>query len=201
MARKFSGASLLLATHNEGKAQEIQAVFMPMNITIKTLADFNLPVPEETGVTFLENAKIKAQAAAIVSGIPALADDSGFCVRALGDAPGVYSADWAQQADGTRSYLKAMEKINALLSAHHDKQAFFAATLVLAWPDGHCEVAEGRVKGHFVFPPCGDHGFGYDPCFIPEGQTQTFAQLGLDFKKNISHRARALEALLNQCFR
>lgn len=201
MARKFSGNALLLATHNAGKAAEIMSAFAPLAIPIKTLADFNLPVPDETGESFLANATLKALAAARAANMPALADDSGFCVQALGGAPGVYTADWAEQPDGTRNYNQAFEKINSLLVPHQNHAAAFVATLVLAWPDGHVEVTEGQVTGAFVFPPRGQEGFGYDPCFVPSGHSQTFAELGPHFKKQLSHRARALDSMINKCFR
>lgn len=201
MTRKFSGDNVVLATHNTGKAAEIIAFFEPLDLRVQTLADFNLPAPDETGTTFLENASIKALAAAHASGLPALADDSGFCVAALNDAPGVYTADWAMLPDGTRDYKIAFQKIHTLLAGNPDTSAVFVATIVLAWPDGHIEYTQGRVEGAFVFPARGDKGFGYDPCFIPQGQTQTFAELGPDFKKTCSHRARAMEAMVAKCFR
>lgn len=201
MIRKFSGDTLILATHNAGKAVEILGFIEPLGIKIQTLADFNLPAPDETGETFIENASIKALAAAKSTGLPALADDSGFCVRVLEDAPGVYTADWATLPDGTRDYHVAFQKIQILLAGRSNVSAAFVATIVLAWPDGHIEHTQGQVEGTFVFPPRGDKGFGYDPCFVPAGQTHTFAELGSDFKKSCSHRARALEAMIAKCFR
>lgn len=200
--RRFSGDTLLVATHNAGKLEEFQQIMTPLGITVASASDHNLPEPAETETTFIGNARIKAHAAARATGLPALADDSGLEVAALGGAPGVYTADWAETPTG-RDFVMAMEKTHALLVAARAPQpwaARFCCTLVLAWPDGHDEVFEGHVAGQLVWPRRGADGHGYDPMFQPDGQTLTFAEMGAAQKNTLSHRGAAIAALMQGCF-
>ncbi len=197
MTRKFSGNKLILATHNKGKVEEISALLGAYVREFPSAGSLNLPEPAETGTTFLENATIKALAAAQATGFPALADDSGLCVNGLGGQPGVYSADWAGHP---RDFKVAMQRIHDELGGHPDRSAYFVSVLVLAWPDGHAEYVEGRVDGTLVWPVRGDGGHGYDPMFIPQMHDRTFAEMTLDEKGQISHRARAFSALIEKCF-
>ena len=200
MARIFDGDALIIATHNDGKAREISDLLSPYVSKFYTAKDLDLPDPEETETTFKGNAALKALAGAKNSGKPALADDSGLAVTALGGDPGIYSARWAQGEDGSRDFDMAMGKIEALLAEHEDKSAAFICALSLAWPDGHVETVEGRVEGVISFPARGDKGFGYDPIFIPDGHETTFAEMDSDKKHEISHRADAFEKLVSLCF-
>jgi len=198
MTRKFTEKTLLVATHNAGKLHEMRGIFDQHGITLKSAADFDLPEPEETETTFVGNARIKAHAAAKATGMPALADDSGIAVDALDGEPGVYTADWAETPHG-RDFMKAMEKTHRLLDeigAPEPRTAHFHATLVLAWPDGHEEVFEGVANGRLVWPPRGRDGHGYDPIFVPNGDDRTFAEMSWTEKNAISHRARAIAALV-----
>ncbi|MCX7558254.1 RdgB/HAM1 family non-canonical purine NTP pyrophosphatase [Sulfitobacter sp. F26204] len=202
MTRKFTGDRILVATHNVGKLAEMQQLFAPHGVTVVGAAELNLPEPEETEDTFVGNARIKAHAAAKATGMPALSDDSGIEVEALDDAPGVYTADWAETPNG-RDFLMAMTKTHKLLeekSAPHPRRARFCATMVLAWPDGHDEVFEGRVNGHLVWPLRGELGHGYDPMFQPDGHDQTFAEMKPSQKNKISHRADVFAKVLKGCF-
>ena len=157
----------------------------------------NLPEPAETGATFIENATIKALAAAQATGIPALADDSGVCVNGLGGQPGVYTADWLGPK---RDPLVGMQRVQDELGDHPDRSAYFVSVLVLAWPDGHTEYVEGRVNGTLAWPIRGNGGHGYDPMFVPEARDRTFAEMTLEEKGQISHRGRAFIALIEKCF-
>lgn len=200
--RKFTGDKLLVATHNQGKLEEIAALLSPYGVAVTGAADLDLPVPEETETTFAGNARIKAHAAARATGLPALADDSGLAVDALGGQPGVYTADWAETENG-RDFPLAMRKVHDLLedgSVQHPRTARFVSTLVLAWPDGHDEVFEGVVPGQIVWPPRGDQGHGYDPIFQPTGHDITFAEMDRWEKNRISHRADAFRKLVEGCF-
>jgi XTP/dITP diphosphohydrolase len=199
MTRRFNGDTLVIATHNAGKLKEFRAMFGDRVPQLVSAGDLGLDAPPETGTTFIENALIKARSVAEATGHPALADDSGVCVDALGGAPGVYSADWAEAPGKPRDFGMAMARVNEELADNPDRKAHFRAVLVLAWPDGHYETAEGRVQGVIVWPPRGDQGFGYDPVFVPEGSDKTFAELP-DNKKVFSHRARAFKALVDKCF-
>ena len=196
MARRLAGGRLALATHNEGKLVEIAALVAPWGIAAEGAAALGVPEPEETGATFEENAVLKALAVARATGLPALADDSGLVVPALGGAPGIYSARWAGAA---RDFGTAMRRVEAELGTS-GRAASFVAALALAWPDGHVEVFRGEVRGHLVFPPRGGRGFGYDPIFVPEGHAETFGEMDPDAKHRISHRARAFEQLARACF-
>ena len=202
MTRRFEGDRLLIATHNAGKLAEMAQLFEPLGISVVGAAEMNLPEPEETENTFVGNARIKAHAAAKATGLPALADDSGIEVEALNNAPGVYTADWAETPDG-RDFMMAMTKTHDMLEeagAQHPRKARFCATLVLAWPDGHDEVFEGRVPGTLVWPVRGALGHGYDPMFQPNGHQITFAEMNSDQKNAISHRADAVSKLIAGCF-
>jgi len=195
--RRFDGDHLLIATHNKGKLEEMAALLAPFGITVSSAKDHGLPEPEETGTTFVENARIKAHAAAQATGLPALSDDSGIEIDALDGAPGVYTADWAETPDG-RDFIMAMHKTHDLLQAKaapHPRTARFCCTLVLAWPDGHDEVFPGVMEGEIVWPMRGDEGHGYDPIFQPKGHIQTFGEMDRWEKNRISHRARAVEQL------
>ena len=202
MIRKFTDKTLLLATHNAGKLKEVREILAPFGISVTSAGEMGLDEPEETESTFIGNARIKARAAVQATGLPALADDSGIEVDALDGAPGVYTADWAETPNG-RDFMMAMEKTHRLLeakSAPHPRTAQFCATLVLAWPDGHEEIFEGTSEGHLVWPPRGREGHGYDPIFVPDGHDITFAEMSWAQKNQISHRARALEKLIESCF-
>ena len=199
--RGFSGKELLVATHNAGKLDEISALLAPYGITCVGAKAKGLIEPEETETTFVGNARIKAHAAAKAAGLPALADDSGIEVDGLGGAPGVYTADWAETPSG-RDFLKAMTRTWEELEnaqAPYPRTARFRATMVLAWPDGHDEVFEGKVEGQVVWPMRGKQGHGYDPMFQPDGYEQTFAEMDPDLKNHISHRADAFRKLV-ACF-
>ena len=196
--RRFTGDKLLVATHNKGKLEEIAALLYPFGITCISAADMGLPEPAETENTFIGNARIKAHAAATATGMPALADDSGIEVDGLGGAPGVYTADWAMTPTG-RDFTLAMTRTWAGLeavSAPYPRRARFRATMVLAWPDAHDEVFEGKVEGQVVWPMRGAAGHGYDPMFQPDGHTLTFAEMDPAEKNKISHRADAFAKLI-----
>jgi XTP/dITP diphosphohydrolase len=201
--RRFRAPRLVLASHNPGKLAELQALLAPHGVAITSSRDLGLPEPAETGRTFAANARLKGHAAAQATGSPALADDSGLEVRGLGGAPGVHSARWAGPE---RDFGKAMARVRDELSSRFgtferaDRRAAFVAVLCLAWPDGHDELAEGRVEGELVDPPRGAQGFGYDPMFAPEGQGRTFGEMPAADKQQRSHRARALRRLLAMCF-
>jgi XTP/dITP diphosphohydrolase len=203
LSRRFTEPRLLLASHNPGKLAELQALLAPYAVAISSSREFDLPEPAETGLTFADNARLKAHAAAQASGLPALADDSGLEAHGLGGAPGVHSARWAGPE---RDFAKAMARVRAELGRRFgafdraDSSAAFVSLLCLAWPDGHEELAEGRVEGKLVDPPRGSGGFGYDPMFVPEGGAQTFAEMAPADKQRQSHRARALRRLLAMCF-
>jgi XTP/dITP diphosphohydrolase len=205
--RKLAPGKLVIASHNAGKVREIRALLEPFGIAPVSAGDLGLAEPEETGETFAENALLKAHSAAQGSGLPALADDSGLCVAALGGAPGVYTADWAEKQwfeDGPgRDWYLAMGKVEgklAELGPDVDRSAYFTCTLALVWPDGHEEVFEGRVHGTLAWPPRGTLGFGYDPVFVPLGRDQSFAELDPAEKHAISHRADAFAKLVAAVF-
>lgn len=189
------GPKLVIATHNAGKLREIGDLLKPLGIECVGAEELDLPEPEEIGVSFADNADLKARAAADLSGLPALADDSGLCVDALHGKPGIVSARWAEDEHGERDWLRAMERVwreteAAGPEAGHD--AHFACALAIAWPnDGQAETFEGRVDGTLVWPPRGDRGFGYDPMFVPVGGDLTFGEMEPAAKHQISHRAAA----------
>jgi len=196
MSRQFTGDTLVIASHNKGKVREIAELLGAYVTRFPSAGDLNLPEPEETETTFTGNAALKAHAAAVASGSPALADDSGLVVPALGGAPGIYSARWAGPS---KDFGVAMNRVETELG-DRDPSACFVCALCLAWPDGHTESVEGRVHGRLVFPGRGDKGFGYDPIFIAEGRDITFAEMEPDEKHRISHRADAFAQLVARCF-
>jgi XTP/dITP diphosphohydrolase len=191
MARSFTGDRLVIASHNQGKIEEISALLAPFGIDTVSAAALGIAEPEETGDSFEANAALKAKAAAEMSGLPALADDSGLVVPALGGAPGIYSARWASPA---KDFRVAMERVHRELG-ERDRSARFVAVLALAWPDSDLELFRGEVAGRLVWPPRGERGFGYDPMFVPEGGVETFGEMEPAEKHKISHRARAFAKL------
>ena len=200
--RRFDSEKLVIATHNAGKLIEISDLLTPFGIAVTSAGELGLQEPVEDQDTFAGNARIKAHFAAKASGMPALSDDSGITVDALGGAPGVYTADWAETPNG-RDFPMAMAKVWDLLetkSAPEPRTAAFNCTLCLAWPDGHDEVFEGRVDGRLVWPMRGEHGFGFDPIFLPNGEALTFGEMEAARKKDISHRADAFAKLVAGCF-
>lgn len=200
--RKFDGNQLVIATHNAGKLREIAALLAPFGVQVSAAGDHWLDEPEETEDTFAGNARIKAHFAAQATGLPALSDDSGITVEALDGAPGVFTADWAETPQG-RDFPVAMEKVWRLLEergAPAPRKAAFNCTLCLAWPDGHDELFEGRVEGQVVWPMRGNNGFGFDPVFLPDGETETFGEMDPARKHAMSHRADAFRQLVQGCF-
>lgn len=200
--RKFTGGTLLIATHNAGKLGEIGALLVPYRVISVSAASLGLPEPIETEDSFIGNARLKAHLASRSSGLPALADDSGICIDALDGAPGVYTADWAETPSG-RNFDVAMLKTWELLEkkqAPYPRRAQFQCTLVLAWPDGHDEVFEGVMPGNVVWPMRGEQGHGYDPIFQPDGYNVTFGEMDRWQKNQISHRADAFRKLVAGCF-
>ena len=191
------GSRVVMATHNPGKLKEIAALLAPHAVEVVSAGALGLPEPEETEPDFAGNARLKAVAAATGSGLPALADDSGFCVAALDGAPGVVSARWAGPA---KDFGAAMQRVQREMGAASDKRAWFISVLALAWPDGHVETFEGRIDGEVVWPPRGEKGFGYDPMFVPEGSRETYGEMAPAEKQATSHRARAFAKLLEGCF-
>ncbi len=205
--RKLEGERLVIATHNAGKLREISGLLAPYGVECVSAGDLGLPEPEETGTTFAENALLKAHAAAAAAQLPALADDSGLSVAALEGRPGVYTADWAErqwfEGEPGRDWYMAMGKVEGLLCAQGpevDRSCWFSSTLAIAWPAGEEAVYEGRIDGTFSWPPRGTMGFGYDPVFVPAGHNLSFAELPLDRKQAISHRAVAFEKLVADQF-
>ena len=207
MTRKLAPGKLVIASHNAGKVREIRALLEPLGIEPVSAGDLGLPEPEETGTTFRANALLKAHASASAAGLPALADDSGLEVAALGGRPGVYTADWAErqafEGEPGRDWYMAMGKVEGLLAEKGDgvdRSACFVCTLVLAWPDGHAEVFQGRAEGSLTWPPRGKLGFGYDPVFVPTGSTLTYAEIAPEAKHAVSHRADAFAKLVAGAF-
>jgi len=195
---------IVAATHNPGKLKEIRELLAPYGVEAVGAAELSLSEPEETELTFRDNAALKARAAARASGLPALADDSGLCVEALGGAPGIYSARWAGGGTGDfRGAMARVEKELEAVGAQKPWRAHFVSVLALAWPDGETDAFEGRVDGDLVFPPRGTKGFGYDPIFRPDGHDRTFGEMRAEEKHGIppdgalalSHRARAFQKL------
>lgn len=201
MRRLGSGDRLVVATHNRGKLEEIAALLEPHGVAVTGAAELGLAEPDETEDSFVGNARIKAQAAARATGLPALADDSGIEVAALGGAPGVFTADWAETPTG-RDFDMAMRRTWQALEAvkaPEPRRAAFRCTLVLAWPDGTESVFEGRMDGRIVWPMRGDKGHGYDPIFQPDGHEQTFGEMDRWQKNRISHRADAFRRFVAAC--
>lgn len=210
--RKLDTKTIVVASHNAGKIREIADLIGPFGFSAKSAAELQFEEPDETGTTFEENAAIKALASAKASGLPALSDDSGIVIDALGGAPGVYTANWAEREDGSRDFAMAMEKVEKALQkagATHfeNRTARFVSVLCLAWPDGHIELFRGDVEGHVVWPPRGTQGFGYDPVFQPAGYDVTFGEMSAEEKHGwkpgdpqaLSHRARAFKMFVETC--
>ncbi len=198
--RVFTGDRLIVATHNPGKLTEIRALLVDRVPTCLSAGEMGLPEPDETGTTFIDNARLKALSAATLGGHPALADDSGFSLAALDGQPGIYSARWAgADKDFTLAMIKVWEALQASANPR-DTRAWFTCALALAWPDGHCEVFEGVITGDAVWPPRGDKGFGYDAMFQPKDSRFTFGEIEPHQKHAVSHRARAFEQLVAACF-
>ena len=197
MPRPFTGDRLVVASHNQGKVEEISALLAPFAINAISAGALGIAEPEETGDSFEANAALKARAATDVSGLPSLADDSGLVVPALGGAPGIYSARWAGPA---KDFRVAMERVHAGLG-DRDRSARFVAVLALAWPDDGLELFRGEVSGRLVWPPRGEQGFGYDPIFVPKGGVATFGEIDPAEKHKISHRACAFAKLVEGCLR
>ncbi len=195
--RKLTEKKIVLATHNIGKVKEMQAMLDPFGVTVLSADDLKLSEPEENGKTFIENAKIKALCAAKEANMPALADDSGLCVHALDNRPGIYSARYNEPKKN--GFMYAMEKLNEELGDQKDRSAHFSCAIVIAWPDGQTEEFEGKVNGTLCWPPKGEKGFGYDPMFVPNGYQLSFAELPAEEKNKISHRARALKLFTDHC--
>ena len=204
MARRLArGSTLVLASHNRGKLAEIASLVDPLGVELVSAATLGLAEPEETAPDFYGNARLKAQAAAKTSGLPSLADDSGFCVAALAGAPGVFSARWAGPG---KDFPAAMARVQqeragqAEPALREDTRAWFVCVLSLAWPDGETASFHGRVEGNVVWPPRGTLGFGYDPIFVPLGGLLTYAEMPPADKHATSHRARAMAQLVRSCF-
>lgn len=197
--RKLEPGKLVLASHNQGKIVEFRELLAPYGVEVISAGELDLPEPEETGTTFVANAELKALAAADLSGLPALADDSGLCVDALGGDPGLFSARWAGPE---KDFAMAMHAVEDRLNEEPDmaRSAHFVCALAVGWPDGHVEWFEGRVDGTIVWPPRGDKGHGYDPIFQPIGKAETFAEMDQDEKNRISHRADAFGQLVKAVF-
>lgn len=195
--RKLAPGKLVIASHNEGKVREIEALLGPYGIQPVSAKSLDLPEPEETGTTFVANAELKALQAADLSGLPALADDSGLCVEALNGDPGIFSARWAGPGKDFGLAMKLVEDNLAATGPDAVRDAHFVCALALAWPDGHVEWFEGRVDGVLVWPPRGEHGFGYDPMFLPDGHDRTFGEMMPDEKTPLTHRAAAFRQLVD----
>ncbi len=194
MARMLArGDRLVLASHNRGKLREIAELVSPFGVAAVSAGDLGLPEPEESAPDFAGNAQLKALASARGAALPALADDSGFCVAALGGAPGVLSARWAGPE---KDFAAAMRMVQARMAEAADRRAWFACALCLAWPDGETATYLGRVEGVFVWPPRGERGFGYDPAFVPDGGAATYGEMSPAEKHATSHRARAMAQLV-----
>lgn len=202
MTRRFTEDRLLIATHNQGKLEEMAHLLEPFGVSVVGAAELGLGEPEETETTFAGNARIKAKAAVAATGLPAMSDDSGIEIDALGGAPGIYTADWAETPNG-RDFVMAMTRAwNELEAANapEPRTACFCCTLALIWPDGHEELFEGRMPGRIVWPMRGDKGHGYDPIFVPDGYDITFGEMDRWEKNKISHRAKAVQAFVDACF-
>ncbi|MGC4024582.1 MAG: RdgB/HAM1 family non-canonical purine NTP pyrophosphatase [Mesorhizobium sp.] len=202
----LSARKIVVASHNEGKLREISDLIAPFGFEAKSAKEYGLPEPHETGTTFEQNAYIKAHAAAVATGMPALSDDSGLMIDALGGEPGVYTANWAEGEDGKRDFLRAMTRAeNAMQAAGatspDQRTGRFVAVLCLAYPDGEAEYFRGEIEGTLVWPPRGELGFGYDPVFKPQGHSVTFGEMTAEQKHGwkpgqpdaLSHRARAFQ--------
>ncbi|MGB0506683.1 MAG: RdgB/HAM1 family non-canonical purine NTP pyrophosphatase [Pikeienuella sp.] len=202
MARSLAAGRLVVASHNKGKVREIGELLSSFGVETVSAGDLGLPEPVETEDNFAGNARIKAHAAAQAANLPALSDDSGIEVDALGGAPGVYTADWAETPQG-RDFEMAMTTVWSKLeemNAPEPRTARFVCTLCLAWPDGHDELFRGEVSGRITWPMSGDQGFGFDPIFTPDGHAQSFGEMDPAQKHAMSHRADAFHKLVAGCF-
>ncbi|WP_284777790.1 RdgB/HAM1 family non-canonical purine NTP pyrophosphatase [Agrobacterium sp. lyk4-40-TYG-31] len=210
--RKLDTRTIVVASHNKGKIAEIADLIGPLGFSAKSAAELNFAEPDETGTTFEENAAIKALASAQASGLPSLSDDSGLVIDALDGNPGVYTANWAETADGTRDFAMAMQKVEDALQERgatepSARTCRFVSVLCLAWPDGHTEFFRGEIEGTVAWPPRGASGFGYDPIFQPEGHETTFGEMTAEEKHGwkpgdaqaLSHRARAFKTFVETC--
>ena len=202
----LSGKRIVVASHNEGKLREIADLIAPFGFEAKSAKEYGLPEPDETGTTFEENAYIKAHAAALATGLPALSDDSGLMIDALGGQPGVYTANWAETEDGTRDFGIAMQRAELALqqvgaTTPDQRTGRFVAVICLCYPDGEAEYFRGEAEGTLVWPPRGNLGFGYDPVFLPDGFDITFGEMPAAQKHGwkpgeaeaLSHRAKAFK--------
>jgi XTP/dITP diphosphohydrolase len=199
--RTFTDRKLVIASHNRGKLREMVELMRPFGIEVVLAGDLGLAEPEETEDSYVGNAKLKAVAAARASGLPALADDSGLSVDALGGAPGIYSARWADKgAGGARDFNIGMDRVLREISSHNNRRGRFVSALALCWPDGHCELFEAWVEGEIIREKRGTRGFGYDPIFRPLGYDVTFGEMDPAHKQEISHRAESFRQLMAACF-
>ena len=199
--RRFSEKKLVIASHNKGKLKEMVELMAPFGIEVVLASDLGLPEPDETEDSYIGNARLKAVAAAKASGLPALADDSGLSVEALGGAPGIYSARWADKnGNGERDFNAAMDRVLREIEAQDNRRARFVSALALCWPDGHCELFEAWVEGELIHEKRGTRGFGYDPIFRPLGYDVTFGEMDPALKHEISHRAESFRQLMAACF-
>lgn len=199
MARQFTEDTLIVASHNQGKVLEIAALLAPYKMTVTSASACQLDEPVEDGDSYIANAAIKAKAAAITSGLPALSDDSGFEVMAIDGDPGLYSARWA---GADKDFSVAMQHVHDAITASckTDTSCRFVCALALCWPDGEIVTTQGIIDGHYVWPPRGNRGFGYDPMFIPDGYEQSFGEVDPEWKHAVSHRAIAFQQLIDLCF-
>lgn len=195
--RQFDGQSLVIASHNRGKIDDIKLFFGGLIPEIVSASELGLEEPEETGKTLIANAELKARQVALASKLSALADDTGLFVTALSGAPGIYSARWA---GNPRDFACAMARVERELHGSADRSAYFGCALALSWPDGYCESVEAHMQGELVWPARGQHGFGYDPVFLPLGQTLTFGEMEPEHKRRLSHRTIALRLIYERCF-
>ena len=199
MTRSFKEDTLIVASHNQGKVREIAALLAPYDMAVTSASALNLDEPIEDGDSYIANAAIKAKAAAMTAGMPALSDDSGLEVMAINGDPGLYSARWAKPDN---NFSDAMQKVHdaIIASGSTDRSCRFVCALALCWPDGEIVTTEGIIEGAYVWPPRGTHGFGYDPMFQLNGYEQTFGEVDPDWKHSVSHRAIAFQKLIDLCF-
>ena len=204
MTRKFNGQSIVIASHNSGKIFEFEELFSNSGYHITSASQLGFPEPVEDGLSFKENAEIKARASALLAGYPSISDDSGLVVPLINDEPGIHSARWALTKSGDKDFNLAIEKIEnkivTLGERPSGQNAYFVCALTMCWPDGHMETVEGYVHGKLTFPSKGNKGFGYDPIFIPNGQSLTYGEIEPEEKHQNSHRADAFKQLLTACF-
>ena len=203
MNRKFQEKDLVLATHNFGKIEEFKHLFGKVDFNITDIGKYSGETPEETGGSFWENSLIKAREATKLTGLVSLADDSGLCVDILNGAPGIYSADWAINSDGSRDFKFATNKLVREIKKSNfvgPCTGYFICSLILYWPDNHFEKFEGKIYGEIIWPGKGERGHGYDPVFLPNGYEETFGQMDRWKKNRISHRGLAVNKLLDSCF-